>query len=152
MYISTMSEQTMNIDKYGTMLMLLLWCGCGESEPRPVDLFPEDECAHCRMSVSDPKFASEIISQKGEIFKFDDLLCLEKFRKKRTDVTIEAMFVKDFETMQWLRYEKSIIIQTGIETPMGSGKVAVSTNERADAVKNTFPVNKKECSDGCCGT
>lgn len=142
----------MNMYRIGMMCVSILLFGCGATELRPVELFPEDECSNCRMSVSDPKFASEIISHKGEVFKFDDISCLEKFRKKRTDVNIAVMFVKDFETTQWLRYENSIIVQTGVETPMGSGKIAVSSNERATIVKNMFPSKEKECSGGCCGT
>lgn len=142
----------MNISNRIIMLGVIMLAGCSTSELQPVELFPEDECANCRMSVSDPKFASEIISQQGEIYKFDDLSCLDKFRRNHTEVNIAAMFVKDFETTQWLPYEKSIVIQTGVETPMGSGRIAVSNNERAIAVKNIYPAVKEDCSGDCCGS
>lgn len=105
------------------------------------------------MSVSDPAFASEIISQENEVFKFDDLACLEKFRKKRNEVKIAAIFVKEYETKQWLRYETSVMIKTGIETPMGSGRIAVSSNEKAKALTEQFPVkdNSGKMGKGYCG-
>ena len=142
----------MNMNRFAIHIVVLLLIGCGASEVRPVDLFPEDECAHCRMSVSDPKYASQIISENGDVFKFDDLSCLEKFRKEHTEVKISAIFVKDFESAQWLQYEKSIIVKTGIETPMGSGKVAVSSSDRATAVKQKYPAEEKDCDGGCCGS
>lgn len=126
--------------------------GCGATEIKPVELFPEDECANCRMSVSNPAFASEIISQEDEVFKFDDLACLEKFRKKRNEVKIASIFVKDYESRQWLRYETSVMIQTGIETPMGSGRIAVASNERAKALTEQFPVKdiSEKMGKSCC--
>lgn len=135
-----------------TTLAAAVLVGCGPAEIRPVDLFPEDECAHCRMSVSDPKFASEIVTQKGEVFKFDDLSCLDKFRKNRNDLAIAAIFVKDFETANWLRYENSIIVDTGVATPMGSGKIAVAGSDRAAEVKKQFPPESGSCETGCCGS
>ena len=131
----------------------LFFLGCGATEIKPVELFPEDECSNCRMSVSNPAFASEIISQENEVFKFDDLACLEKFRKKRNEVKIAAIFLKDYESKQWLRYENSVMIQTGIETPMGSGRIAVASNERAKALTEQFPVKdiSEKMGKGCCG-
>lgn len=135
----------------------VLFLGCTPAELKPVELFPEDECANCKMAVSNPSFASEIISAEGEVFKFDDLGCLEKFRKKRNDVQIAAIFVKDYESKQWLPYEKSVLILTGIETPMGSGKIAVRSNERAKILAAEYPVKnstesmgKGSCTDSGC--
>ena len=147
-----MSEYTMNMNNAVIFLGALFILGCGASEVRPVELFPEDECANCRMSVSDPKYASQIITEGGEVLKYDDLSCLEKYRKDHAEAKIAAIFVKDFESTQWLRYENSIIVQTGIETPMGSGKVAVSSNDRATAVRMKFPAEEKKCDSGCCGS
>jgi len=126
--------------------------GCGQDELKPVELFPEDECANCKMTVSNPSFASEIISANREVFKFDDLACLETFRKKRTEIQIAAIFVKDYESKQWLPYERSVLILTGIETPMGSGKIAVRSNERAKILAAEHPVKNisETIGKGCC--
>jgi copper chaperone NosL len=113
--------------------------GCGSSEIKPVDIYPEDMCAQCRMAVSAPAFASEIITADGEVFKFDDLGCLEKFKEKSTDRKIAATFVKDYETKKWLPYERSTIVQTSIKTPMGSGKVAFTDSSQAKAYLKKFP-------------
>lgn len=121
------------------IVISLLFIGCGAKEIQPVDLYPEDECANCRMSVSEHAFASEIISQEQEVFKFDDLDCFDTFKNDHSEVTIAAMFVKNYETKEWMPYDHSVIIQTGIATPMGSGKVAVASKERADALVHEYP-------------
>jgi copper chaperone NosL len=114
---------------------------CGSSEIKPVDIYPEDMCAQCRMAVSDQAFASEIITADGEVFKFDDLGCLEKFKEKSAELKIAATFVKDYATKKWLPYERSTIVQTSIKTPMGSGKVALADSIKANEYLKNFPVN-----------
>ena len=121
--------------------------GCG-GELRPVDLFPEDMCGVCRMAVSDPRFASEIIEDDGTVHKFDDLGCLQKFRAKAGGMKIAAIFVKDFETRAWVAYEKSTIVETGIATPMASGRVAFAGTDRARTFAAEHP--PQQAAAGCC--
>ncbi|MDZ7312615.1 MAG: hypothetical protein ONB45_15235 [candidate division KSB1 bacterium] len=94
------------------------------------------------MAISDQAFASEIITTSGEVYKFDDLGCMESFKKKSGDLKIAATFVKDFETKNWLLYERSTIVQTGIKTPMGSGKLALADSSRAQEILEQFPLNE----------
>ena len=127
--------------------------GCASSELKPVDIYPEDSCAQCRMAVSDRSFASEIITLDDEVFKFDDLGCLESYRKKNPQTVIRAIFVSDYEKKTWLPFEKSIIVKTGLTTPMASGKVAFADSKRALAfVKANPPDDLSEggCGSGCC--
>jgi copper chaperone NosL len=115
--------------------------GCGSSGIKPADIYPEDMCSHCRMAISDQAFASEIITADGEVFKFDDLGCLERFKQNSTDLKLAATFVKDYETKNWLPYEHSVIVQTSIRTPMGSGKVALADSIKANEYLTKFPKN-----------
>lgn len=117
----------------------LLLAGCGTWERKPVDIFPEDMCASCKMSVSDQRFASEILAESGEVFKFDDPGCLEEYRRVHPDLKIAAKFVKDYEGGTWLRWEDAVIVTTGLFTPMGSGKVAVRDSSRAREILRQHP-------------
>ena len=126
--------------------------GCAPSTMKPVDIHHEDACSNCRMAVSDKAFASEIILQNGEALKFDDLVCLEDYRKKEPAAKIAAIFVSDYETKEWLAFEKSIIVETGIATPMGSGKIAVNDETRAKAMREKYPSTNSLTDAGCCST
>lgn len=129
----------------------VLLISCGPKEIEPVELFPEDECASCRMAVSDPAFASEIIYKVGSVVKFDDLRCLENYRKDHNVDDFEKIFVKDYETKAWIPFGKSIVIQTGIETPMGSGQIAVTDQHRAKQLKEQYPATLAAMEgDACC--
>lgn len=121
--------------------MLFVVFGCSPSEVRPVDLFPEDMCAYCRMAVSDHRCASEIIAESREVFKFDDVSCLEAYRSGRRDLKIAAVFVMDYETKAWLPWEKAVIVTTGVFTPMGSGRVAFADSTHAIEFRRQHPVS-----------
>jgi len=136
-------------------MLFLLYVGCGSSEIKPVDIFPEDNCSQCRMVVSDERFASEIINDAREVFKFDDLGCLLKFKTSRHEMNITATFLKDYETKQWIPYERAVIIETDVETPMGSGKVAFADSMKAREFQKQHPasnaLSEAGCGGGCCG-
>lgn len=136
------------------MAAVLLALGCSSSDVKPVDLYPEDSCAQCRMAVSDPAFASQMITTDSEVFKFDDLGCLENYRKKNPGLKIRAIFVSEYESKTWLPFEKSVIVKTGVSTPMGSGKLAFADSGRAAAFAKDNPPemskNETGCGAGCC--
>ncbi len=139
-----------NIIFYSLLLSLFI-ISCGPKKIEPVELFSEDQCASCRMAVSNASFASEIITKDGEALKFDDLKCFENYRKKNNVATYAAIFVKDYDTKQWIPFGKSIIIQTGIETPMGSGQVAVANAQRAKQLMEQYPPKLAAMErDACC--
>ncbi len=117
--------------------------GCGSSEIKPVDIYPEDMCSQCRMAISDQRFAAEIITVSEEVYKFDDLGCMERYKEKTADLKIAATFVKDYETKNWIPYERSTIVQTSIKTPMSSGKVAFADSVKAKEFLEEFSVNEK---------
>jgi copper chaperone NosL len=119
---------------------------------KPVDIFAEDNCAQCRMAVSDERLASEIINDAGEVLKFDDLGCMLKYRTSHHDMKIAATFLKDYETKQWIPYERAVIIETDVDTPMGSGKVAFADSMRAREFQKKHPSNKSLSEAGCGGS
>ncbi len=110
---------------------------------KPVEIFPEDMCASCKMAISDHRFASEILTESGDVLKFDDLACLENYRAVHPDLRIAAQFVKDYEAGTWLRWEDAVIVTTGLFTPMGSGTVAVRDSSRAREILRQHPPQAK---------
>jgi copper chaperone NosL len=123
----------------GAILSMIIAVSCGTSEIKPVDIYPEDMCAHCRMAVSDQRFAAEIISETREVFKFDDIGCMEGFQKHNASTKIAAQFVKDYETKNWMPLDRATIVETGVFTPMGSGKVAFADGVKAKEFMERHP-------------
>lgn len=133
-----------------TAVVALLAAGCGSGEVRPVDIYPEDLCAACRMAISDERFAAELIAPDGEAYKFDDLGCLWKFRKGEGGAHPAAIFVKDFETKEWVPYARATIVTGDVATPMASGMVAFADTGRARAFAARHPAVAAG-GDACCG-
>ncbi len=121
------------------ILLLSILVGCGSSEIKPVDIYPEDMCASCRMAISERLFASQIHTTTGEVYKFDDLGCLENFERRVGKPAVAAAFVMDYAGQRWLPLAQATIVQTGIRTPMGSGKVAFSDSLQAREFLQRFP-------------
>jgi copper chaperone NosL len=48
--------------------------------PEPVK-YGTDNCDFCKMTIMDPKFAGELVTEKGKVMKFDDARCLVGFLK-----------------------------------------------------------------------
>ncbi|WP_144605818.1 nitrous oxide reductase accessory protein NosL [Algoriphagus algorifonticola] len=54
------------------LIPILMSCN---ADPRPIVL-GQDACHHCKMTLMDPKFGAELVTEKGKIFIFDDVNCL----------------------------------------------------------------------------
>jgi copper chaperone NosL len=94
--------------------------GCA-IEPQTIHL-GEDECSYCRMRISDPQFAAQLLTSRGRAYKFDAIECLAAFDVEAT-VAAEAVhsrWVLDFrEPGRWLRAEQAHYLQSEqLRSPM----------------------------------
>lgn len=63
------------MNRYLIVLFYLLVLAACSADPRPIVL-GEDACHHCKMTLMDPKFGAELVTEKGKIFIFDDVNCM----------------------------------------------------------------------------
>src|SRR5690554_4557035 len=66
----------------GTLCLVVL-VGCSV-RPEPI-VFGEDHCTYCRMSIADPKFGAELVTDKGKVLKFDALECMVPYLQENND-------------------------------------------------------------------
>jgi len=102
-----------------------LACAGGPPEPAELDTRHE-QCTHCRMAVSDSRFAGQV-GAPGELPRFfDDVGCLAAWVKERASLPEGAVaWVADHRTKAWVRAEVAVYTKlTGLETPMGSHVIA----------------------------
>ncbi len=113
---------------------------CSGGEPQPAALDTRNEqCASCRMAVSDARFAAQIVAP-GELPRFfDDVGCLGDFVRAGKAPAGSVAFVADHRTKAWVRAERASFTRVpGLETPMSSHVVA-----HADALsRDQDPVTK----------
>jgi copper chaperone NosL len=111
----------------------VLAAGCGQADiSRPPAIrFGEEACAHCRMIISDERFAAARVDPDGETLKFDDIGCLVEYEADDLPPAA-AYWVHDFKGPEWLPARAAIFVHSAnVASPMGHGLAAVPTPEAA---------------------
>ncbi len=102
-----------------------------QSGPVPINI-GKDACSFCKMTISDSKFAAELITDKGKIYKFDEFHCLHAFMKSGTlqSGQIKSVYISDyFPPNQLIEVNAGFFLQSEkIHGPM-NGNVAVFSSE-----------------------
>ena len=108
-------------------LALCLAVACGPSGPAPADLaVGQEACGFCRMTVSQPEFASQLVAPGELPLFFDDLACLNNYLTSTPDRPADAvLYVTEHRTRAWIRAETALFSRVvTVATPMGSHLVA----------------------------
>lgn len=56
------------------IFILPVFMACS-TDPEPIN-FGTDQCALCKMNISDHKYGAEIVTKKGKIYKYDAAECM----------------------------------------------------------------------------
>ena len=106
---------------------LLASGSCAGTAPAPAALDPTTElCASCRMPVSDPRLAAQIVAPGEEPRFFDDIGCLRDSLAGNHPLSRHAaLYVADHRTKEWIPAARArYTICPGVATPMGSHLLA----------------------------
>jgi copper chaperone NosL len=118
-----------------TAFLALILAACSEKGPEPVKL-NTDHCDFCKMTIADLKFATELITVKGRVYKFDDLHCLVGYVKANKEATSGArLFVADFVSPEkFIDATKAYYIRNGeLRSPMGGNTAGFSNQQDASS-------------------
>ncbi len=122
-----------DISSLSSFIGIMLFISCGVKGPEPI-ILNKDECSNCKMPVSDKRYGCELITEKGRVYKFDDLSCLINYQKTNRDKTINAqVFVSDFLAPNELTHLKELTFIRGEDmgSPMGGNIAAFSNKDSA---------------------
>jgi copper chaperone NosL len=110
---------------------------CGAPGPRPIVL-GETPCEHCHMTISDPRFAAELVTTHRRIRMFDDAGCLAAFVADGAGDAgaIRSLWVSDFlhPGIMVTAEEAHFVRSDSLRTPMDTRVVAVARREAADSL------------------
>ncbi|HEX7069479.1 MAG TPA: nitrous oxide reductase accessory protein NosL [Rhodothermales bacterium] len=129
----------------GRTLVLVGLCaialaGCRPS-PRPV-VEGRDACAHCKMKVTDARFAAELITRKGKVHVFDSIECLAVHVADAV-VPLEdvhSAWVTDFaDAENFLRAAEAQYVRAeSVRSPMGMNLAAFGTSVTPASMAESF--------------
>lgn len=117
------------------MLVISLLAGCGKESKEPVAINEEtDKCATCNMQVDDGAYATQLITENGKVYKFDDIGCMNEWKSENSDEAVFIAFVRDNVTLDWVVFEDAYFaFDPSFETPMAYG--IVTFKDKNDAQK-----------------
>lgn len=81
----------------------------------------KDGCARCRMAVSQPPFAAQLVTETGLARHYDDLGCLIEDQMAKPELAKAVAYVLQPGSKKvWVRAAQ-VRFNTGARTPMGYG-------------------------------
>lgn len=115
--------------------LLLVGCGGGQSFDEPPEIiYGVDVCSDCNMIISEENFASAYWTADGEARMFDDLGEMALYLNDNQE-EVASVWVHDMNTAEWLAAGDAwIVINAGVNTPMGTGVASVANEDDARAL------------------
>ncbi len=120
------------------LFLTLLSC---EKSTGPVPIkYGSDECAYCRMKITDPRYGSEIVLKTGKPYKFDSIECLAAFYLENKErLPFESLWVPDFLTKVFISAQKALYLHSpNLPSPMGMNLSAYKNKENLLKVKKKY--------------
>lgn len=118
-----------------TCLIIFASLGSCQTKERPIKR--GEACAHCKMPVSDLKFAAEIITKKGKVYVFDDIVCASKIIASGELVksNVKDIFVSNF-------YNENELLNVNSALFLKSEKLRSPMNGNIGSFKNKSDLDK----------
>ncbi|MGE4346389.1 MAG: nitrous oxide reductase accessory protein NosL [Flavobacteriaceae bacterium] len=122
----------MNLRALLLISFIILSLSSCSKDPKPIE-FGVDNCDHCMMNISDVRYGAELVTEKGRIYKFDDMYCMKAFLQNEvvTQDQVHSLWLVDFATTeQLIPAEKSFLLHNPeLKSPMGSDTAAFADEE-----------------------
>jgi len=113
--------------------LLIMMSGCSVS-PQPINL-NKDNCSFCEMTIADKRFGTELITEKGKVYKFDDMSCMYGFMKEHQDKLKNHLYAADYlkpETLMPLEH-LNVVKGDAVGSPMGGNMATFQSLDSAKA-------------------
>lgn len=123
------------------MLLLPFFLNSCQAGPDAI-VAGKDNCYFCKMSISDVKYSAEAVTQKGKVYKFDDITCLLNFSKSGVleDGQVKDIYLSNFMAPHdLLKADQAFMLRGGdIRGPMNGNAIAFSDKESLQKVAATL--------------
>jgi copper chaperone NosL len=123
----------MNFLNWKLILITGLIFGSCSTEPQPIE-YHADQCAECKMMISDQRFGAELVTKKGKIFKYDAAECLVRAVKVKGESEFAHIMVTDFKSPTQLidATSATYLISELRPSPMGANLSAYKEKNQID--------------------
>ena len=124
--------------KSAVMAMLIVGVSlgsCTQKGPEPIHL-NNDRCDFCKMTIADYRFAAELITPKGRLYKFDDVSCMSGYIQENREAQNSSFYVGDFQHTGTLLGVMDVHFVQSVEfkSPMGGNTAAFKQVQDAEKI------------------
>jgi copper chaperone NosL len=113
---------------------------CGGSGPSVIH-YDVDACDHCRMTISDPAFAGQLVMRTGKVYRFDDPSCLVSFMTSghAASTEVDAIWLNDHAHPDGHieATDAVFVVSDRIRAPMNGRTAAFASHEDAAAFQSS---------------
>ncbi len=126
-----------NIQPALFLLLTLSFFACSNDKPVAIKL-NSDSCDFCKMSIADGQFGAEVITDKGRVYKFDDIMCMSNYCKENATTKMKSFYVHDYNQNNVLIPAETAVFLSGgsIHSPMRGNKIACNSEAEAKEFKD----------------
>ena len=112
---------------------------CAPPGPREI-VTNTDACDYCRMTISDVRFAGQVITAKGKVHAFDAIDCLASFVIADRTLDDADVWVADYNRPgHWVAAEKAQFVRSETtRTPMGISIISFAADADPAAIQRDF--------------
>lgn len=116
--------------------LTLFICSCTSSESEPIN-FGKDQCHYCKMTIADPNYGAELITDKGRILKYDATECMVNHIKEESPAYQDLYTIAYDDPKQLYNVDSlSFIISPDFRSPMGANLAAFSKTKKIEPKYN----------------
>lgn len=118
------------------VLVLFLITGCSTGS-QTID-YGNDGCHFCKMTIVDKIHGSELITDKGKVFKFDATECMLNYINDNKELPVRSLLTNYYETPTAFisTEEATFLISEKLPSPMGANLTAFQTRTAAEKVQS----------------
>ncbi|MEX2584833.1 MAG: nitrous oxide reductase accessory protein NosL [Balneolaceae bacterium] len=123
-------------------LLMVLFLAIQGCSPGPRELqYGQEECSHCRMMLTEPEYASQIVMSRGRVYAFDSIECMIAYKTEHeSPENIHSLWVPDFSgNGGWLNAQEAYFLRSDtLRSPMGLYLSAHANEEGADRLLEQY--------------
>ncbi len=124
-----------------TLMLSVLLASCSSDGPQAIR-YGQDQCVYCKMTISDARFGTQIVTNKGRAFNFDDVQCMIAFMKAGDvdQADIKEIYLPDYSNDNKLLPARDMILlrSESLKSPMRGDIAAFRSQEDLEEARKIY--------------
>lgn len=118
---------------FSLFIALSVFIACNNRQDAEPISFGKDQCGFCKMTISNPQFGAELITDKGRVIKYDATECMVNHINKDGQ-KFQKLFAVPYDQPKELKPVDNLhfLISPDFRSPMGANLAAFNDIKQVD--------------------